>query len=85
MTQEKEVELLTVQDKWDIPYAYSAGETVSKFLVELRDNARILATKCPKCQRVVIERLGYNISRNEVRNGKCPDCGTDIAGVYINT
>jgi uncharacterized OB-fold protein len=54
MTQEKEVELLTVQDKWEIPYAYSAGETISKFLVELRDNARIMATKCPKCQQVLL-------------------------------
>jgi uncharacterized OB-fold protein len=50
----KEVELITVQDKWEIPYAYSAGETISRFLVELRDNARIMATKCPKCQRILL-------------------------------
>ena len=54
MTKEKEVELLTVEDKWEIPYSYSAGETISKFLVELRDNARIIATKCPKCKQVYL-------------------------------
>ncbi|MDD5702260.1 MAG: Zn-ribbon domain-containing OB-fold protein, partial [Dehalococcoidales bacterium] len=54
MTTEKKVELITVPDKWEIPYEYSAGETVSRFLVELRDNARIMATKCPKCQQVLL-------------------------------
>jgi uncharacterized OB-fold protein len=54
MAKEKEVELITVPDKWEIPYAYSAGETISRFLIELRDNARIMATKCPKCQRILL-------------------------------
>lgn len=52
MAEKKEVELLTVEDKWEIPYSYSAGETISKFLVELRDNARIMGTKCPKCHQI---------------------------------
>jgi uncharacterized protein len=54
MVEEKEIELISVEDKWDIPYSYSAGETVSKFLVELRDNARLLGTKCPKCNQVLL-------------------------------
>ena len=54
MAEVKGVELITVPDKWEIPYAYSAGETISKFLTELRDNGRIMATKCPKCQEVLL-------------------------------
>ena len=54
MAKENEVELITVSDKWEIPYAYSAGETISKFLVELRDNARIMATRCPECEQVLL-------------------------------
>jgi uncharacterized OB-fold protein len=54
MAENKQVELLTVEDKWEIPYAYSAGETISKFLIELRDNARILGTKCPKCNQIYL-------------------------------
>jgi uncharacterized OB-fold protein len=54
MAEVHEVELITVPDKWEIPYAYSAGETISKFLVELRDNARIMATKCPKCRQILL-------------------------------
>jgi uncharacterized OB-fold protein len=54
MAEVNVVELITVPDKWEIPYAYSAGETISKFLTELRDNGRIMATKCPKCQEVLL-------------------------------
>jgi len=54
MENTNDIELITVQSSWEVPYAYSAGETISKFLVELRDNARIMATKCPKCQEVLL-------------------------------
>jgi hypothetical protein len=54
MAEVNGVELITVLASWEIPYAYSAGETISKFLVELRDNGRIMATKCPKCQEVLL-------------------------------
>jgi uncharacterized protein len=54
MEKTGEVELITVPSSWEIPYAYSAGETISKFLVELRDNGKILATKCPKCHEVLL-------------------------------
>ena len=54
MEKTNEVELITVASSWEIPYAYSAGETISRFLVELRDNGRIMATKCPKCQEVLL-------------------------------
>jgi hypothetical protein len=54
MAEVNGVELITVPASWEIPYAYSAGETISKFLVELRDNGRIMATKCPKCQEVLL-------------------------------
>jgi pyruvate formate lyase activating enzyme len=41
-------------------------------------------TICPGCERIVIERSGYGIVRNAVRNGSCPDCGTEIAGVEMD-
>ena len=54
MEKTNEVELITVKSSWEVPYAYSAGETISKFLVELRDNGRIMATKCPECQEILL-------------------------------
>lgn len=54
------VEKLKDQDVWIyhgqvyIPNTYSAGAVGSRFLIELRDNARIMGTRCPKCNRVYV-------------------------------
>jgi pyruvate formate lyase activating enzyme len=40
------------------------------------------ATLCPQCQRPVIRRHGFMVDENVVRGGKCPYCGSLIAGVF---
>src|SRR4030042_6083463 len=37
-----------------IPDTYTAGAVGSRFLIELRDNKRIMGTKCPACHRVYV-------------------------------
>jgi pyruvate formate lyase activating enzyme len=39
-------------------------------------------TFCPGCKEVVIERVGYTIVRNTIKDGKCGDCEHPIAGVW---
>jgi len=39
-------------------------------------------TYCPACGRLLIERVGYSVTRNLVKNSKCPFCGTAIAGLW---
>jgi len=40
-------------------------------------------TRCPKCQVTLIDRLGYLIRDYKItRDGKCPDCGTAIPGIW---
>jgi pyruvate formate lyase activating enzyme len=41
-------------------------------------------THCPSCSAAVIRRRGYTILENKVTasGGKCPKCGTPIAGVW---
>lgn len=39
-------------------------------------------TYCPKCKKILIERIGYFIKQNNVLNGKCKFCSTSIAGVW---
>ena len=39
-------------------------------------------TYCPACQKVVIERQGYGVWQNNIKRGKCPECGAQIAGVF---
>ncbi len=39
-------------------------------------------TLCPNCREMLIPRQGFYISENKIREGKCPYCGTFIAGVF---
>ena len=38
-------------------------------------------THCPSCRKLLIKRFGYRILEDHLRDGRCPDCGTAIAGV----
>lgn len=38
----------------EIGYEWSAGVAGSRFFQELRDNKRIMGTRCPKCGRVLV-------------------------------
>ncbi len=37
---------------------------------------------CPRCQRIVLERTGFMIKEIHIKEGKCRDCGQEIAGVW---
>jgi pyruvate formate lyase activating enzyme len=40
-------------------------------------------TLCPRCGGLCVERRGFRVLRNRVTaEGKCPDCGTAIPGVW---
>ncbi len=39
-------------------------------------------TNCPKCKKLLVERKGFLVTKNIINNGKCPTCGTLIAGVW---
>jgi pyruvate formate lyase activating enzyme len=41
------------------------------------------STFCYECGRVLIERMGYRIAANHIRDSKCPDCGAQIAGYEL--
>jgi uncharacterized protein len=36
----------------DVPYEFAAGRYLTRALTELRDSGKLLAVKCPKCQRI---------------------------------
>jgi pyruvate formate lyase activating enzyme len=38
------------------------------------------STHCYRCGRLLIERMGYRIAANHIKDSKCPHCGTAIAG-----
>jgi pyruvate formate lyase activating enzyme len=39
-------------------------------------------TFCPHCGEDLIVRQAYRLEKMEVENGRCPRCGTEIAGVF---
>jgi pyruvate formate lyase activating enzyme len=41
------------------------------------------STFCYHCGKKLIERIGYRIGANHVKDSKCPDCGTEIAGYAL--
>jgi len=39
-------------------------------------------TYCPGCRKLLIERSGYTILQNHIKDGHCPDCRGQIHGVW---
>jgi pyruvate formate lyase activating enzyme len=39
-------------------------------------------TACPKCGEVLIQRAGFSVEENRVKNGRCPACKGAIAGRF---
>jgi pyruvate formate lyase activating enzyme len=37
---------------------------------------------CPSCRKAIINRNGFFVTENNIKNGKCGFCGTTIAGVW---
>jgi len=40
------------------------------------------ATVCPQCGKVLIRRRGFSVEENSASGGRCPSCGSPIAGVF---
>lgn len=40
-------------------------------------------TTCPKCKTLLLERAGFNVIANHLKNGRCPSCRTALAGVAL--
>jgi pyruvate formate lyase activating enzyme len=39
-------------------------------------------TYCPSCRKPVIKRLGFKIIANDLARGRCPNCRTQLPGVW---
>ncbi|MDH4232025.1 MAG: AmmeMemoRadiSam system radical SAM enzyme, partial [Nitrospirota bacterium] len=37
---------------------------------------------CPSCKEILIERFGYSISANLIKDSRCPKCNTFIEGIW---
>jgi pyruvate formate lyase activating enzyme len=41
-------------------------------------------TYCYRCGALLIQRLGFQIVKNRIRNARCPDCGVPIDGLGMS-
>ena len=41
------------------------------------------STHCPQCNAIVVGRVGFRVTSYRIADGKCPDCGTAIPGVWL--
>ncbi|NWG03099.1 MAG: AmmeMemoRadiSam system radical SAM enzyme [Syntrophaceae bacterium] len=39
-------------------------------------------TFCPSCHRKVIERVGFRVTQNDIRNGRCRHCHGTLDGIW---
>jgi uncharacterized OB-fold protein len=54
MAVKSKEEILIGERDFDSIFNYDAGAVRSKFLTELRDNKRIMGTRCPECDLVYV-------------------------------
>lgn len=52
--QHSQDDSFTVNGKLVLPVQYSAGRTSSRFLISLRDEKKVMGTKCPECNKVFV-------------------------------
>ncbi|HLB74876.1 MAG TPA: AmmeMemoRadiSam system radical SAM enzyme [Sedimentisphaerales bacterium] len=45
--------------------------------------AQAESTFCYHCNAKLIDRVGYTINANKIKNGSCPECGTKVAGFEL--
>ncbi len=41
------------------------------------------STFCHQCGEKLIDRWGFTVNENRLQDGKCPDCGAEIDGIWV--
>jgi uncharacterized OB-fold protein len=53
-------ELIVIPGTWNFEYRYFAGATASRFFIEIRDNCRIMGTRCAKSGKVLVPARSFS-------------------------
>jgi len=40
------------------------------------------STVCHSCQAPLIDRMGFHVARNRLKDGRCPECNAEVPGVW---
>jgi uncharacterized OB-fold protein len=59
ITDVTDVEPVEIPGQWGFAYTYFAGNAASRFFAEIRENRRIVGTRCPRCERVLVPARSF--------------------------
>jgi uncharacterized OB-fold protein len=59
ITDVTDVEPVEIPGKWGFNYTYFAGNAASRFFAEIRENRRVMGTRCPRCRRVLVPARSF--------------------------
>jgi pyruvate formate lyase activating enzyme len=60
----------------------AASEGLEYIYIGNRQSQHGANTYCPQCKRLLIERVGFALLQNRLKDGHCPDCGKEIYGIW---
>ena len=65
--------------------AYKMGQAAGLHYIYLGNvpGSKAESTFCYDCGKLLIERIGYRIAGNNIKDSKCPYCGTEIEGFEL--
>ena len=65
--------------------AYQIGKSAGLRYIYVGNvqGSKLESTFCYKCDELLIERTGYRIIANNIKDSKCPNCETEIAGFEL--
>lgn len=52
-------DLITIHGRWSFDYTYFAGASATRFFHELAQHRRIMGTRCPACQRLLVPARSF--------------------------
>jgi uncharacterized OB-fold protein len=59
VTDVTDVQPVEIPGQWGFQYTYFAGDAASRFFAELRENQRVMGTRCPSCTRVLVPARSF--------------------------
>ena len=81
-TDIKEIRVFSRDEKKQEDMRIQLAHPKVKFYVGNVRDGRGESTRCDECHKTVICRHGFTVTDNGMKEGSCPSCGNQIAGIW---